>query len=126
MKMFEKNKIEISKILDSEEVFKKIVLAIKNLMMSDVHISKLGVGGKYYKNYYDIMEDVINDDKNQIFYAKNITFSSFGQYIKQNMCNYGIYFHLKKDRIFITIFCGNGFLLEKNQQNFIEKFVSTN
>ena len=97
MKMFEKNKIEISKILDSEEVFKKIVLAIKNLMMSDVHISKLGVGGEYYKNYYDIMEDVINDDKNQIFYAKNITFSSFGQYIKQNMCNYGIYFHLKKD-----------------------------
>ena len=125
-KFFCKNEINLTNIKDKNKFLKLLTKALYSLSHSKVYSGKLGVGGECHKNYYSIIKQTFSKDKSEIFLAKNVKINEFGEVIKLNMCNYGIYFYKKNDVDYIKVFCGNGFILHKTQQNYIEKFVREN
>ncbi|MGN1208625.1 MAG: hypothetical protein ACI4TI_04080, partial [Christensenellales bacterium] len=98
---------------------------LKNLSSSQVYEPKLAIGGQYHKKQYNALKLGFCGKKNDIICLKNAKICDFGMLVKQNMCNYGIYFYEKHKKFFAKIFCGNGFLLEQTQQNFVEKFFNS-
>lgn len=53
----------------------------------------------------------------------SLEIDKFCEQIKINLCNYGVYFYKKNGVDFLKIFSGNGFVLAKTQQNYVEKYI---
>lgn len=126
MTIFEDYKIYINKFKSAKEILIKISNALFILSKSPVFNNRLGVGGIYHKNYYDYICGGFCDENNMVFSQNNATVSEFLYNLKQNMCNYGIYFSEDINGFFLKIFSGNMFALDYNQQNFIESYLNKN
>lgn len=122
-KIFIKNTINLSVFENENFLIEKVCEALYYLSHSKVWEGNLMVGGVYHKNQYFFVKKGFLHEKSRVFCAKNVKIKHFGEFVKQNMCNFGLYFYVKKRRPFVKIFCGNGFLIEKTIQNYIEKFV---
>ena len=65
--------------------------ALKALCYSPVWNARLCVGGIYHKNYYNSLKKGIFEPKSTVFFEKNVKLCDFGKFIKQHLCNYGIW-----------------------------------
>lgn len=122
-KIFVNDKINLSKIKNKKKFLNLLSSGLYELSHSKVYNGKLGIGGEYHKNYYFYLKEGFNKTKNAFFCLKNSDFNEFSIKIKLNLCNYGVYF-CEKD--YLIILSGNGFILAKTQQNFLEKFIKNN
>ncbi len=119
--IFFKNRICLSEQNDVNKFIERLSEILYKLSYSCVWDGKLAIGGAYHKNQYNSIKKGFLHKKSEVLCLKNVKICDFGEIIKQNLCNYGIYFYTKKGKEFIKIFCGNGFLIEKTIQNYIEK-----
>lgn len=124
MLYFKNGEFEINDTKDSELVLLKISNSLFSLSNSDVFINRLAVGGVYHKNYYSIICSGFYNNKNIVFNAKNMILSEFLFNLKHNLCNYGVYFFKKNNKLYLKIYSGNTFLLDENQINYVEKNIS--
>lgn len=123
--IFINDEINLSNKKRKKEFLILLTNALYSLSHSNVYSGKLGLGGEYHKNYYNIIKKEFLKDKSEIFCLKNTSLKVFLTKIMLNLCNYGIYFYNKKNNeTYIKICCGNGFVLSKNQQNYVEKFIN--
>lgn len=120
--LFVKNSIKID-FLNNQKFLEKLGKVLFDLSSTKVFSAKLALGGKYHKNYYDFVKNGFLGENSSVLELKSVKFRDFGETIKQNLCNYGIYFYSKRKKIYIKIFCGNGFLIEKTIQNYITKHI---
>ncbi len=124
--IFYHNRINLSKSMNPEILLKKISKALLTLSKSLVWNGKLAIGGDYHKKYYTAISSGFLDEKSEILELKKAKMNNFGFEVKQNLCNFGIYFYTKLKKEYIKIFCGNGCVIERTIQNYIEKFVCEN
>ena len=121
MQYFLNGKINLSSIKDKEKFLYNLSYSLSYLCCQSEYESFLICAGVYHKNYYEIIERVFLSKKITVFAQKNVEISEFLYNLKQNMCKYGIYFFEENKQLYLKIFSGNGFLVDINQQNFIEK-----
>lgn len=114
----------------NDETNKDLLLKISNALFclsnSSVFENRLAIGGFYHKNYYETICKGFYNGNNIVFNAKNALLTEFKYNLKYNLCNYGVYFYKKENKVFLKIYSGNTFLLDENQINFVEKFINTN
>lgn len=121
---FENGKIDLSKILHKKKFLRLLGFSLFCLSDSCIIGAKLCVGGIYHKNYYNHIKTGFLNKKSTVLFEKNAKYRDFGAFVKQNMCNYGIWMSKKNNKFFVRIFCGNGCILEKTQQNFVAKIIN--
>lgn len=123
MLYFKNGEFEINDTKDIELVLLKISNSLFSLSKSPVFLNRLAIGGVYHKNYYNIICKGFYNNKNIVFNAKNTQKSEFVYNLKNNLCNYGIFFINKNYKFYLQIYSGNAFLLDENQINFVEKNI---
>lgn len=124
MLYFKNGEFEIKNTKEIDLVLLKISNSLFNLSKSDVFLNRLAIGGVYHKNYYNLICAGFYNNKNAVFCAKNMLLSEFLYNLKHNLCNYGIYFFKKNNKLFLKIYSGNTFLLDENQTNYVEKNIN--
>lgn len=124
--LFQDGKIKLSNKKNNKELLIKIANAIYNLSYSKVFTHRILIGGEYHKNYYNYICSGFFNEKNIVFIQKNALKSEFLYNLKHNMCNYGFYFYKENNNLFLQIYSGNSFLLERTQQNFVETYFNKN
>ena len=121
--LFIKNSINLN-FLNNQNFLERLGKTLLDLSSTKVFPAKLAIGGEYHKNYYNCIKNGFMGENSGVLELKNAKFGVFGEMIKQNLCNFGIYFYSKRKKIYIKIFCGNGFLIEKTIQNYITKHIN--
>lgn len=120
---FNNGQVDLSNINDKKNFLNLLARGLYSLSHSKVYNGKLGIGGEYHKNYYLCLEKGFNLTKNEFFYLKNCDFNEFSLKIKLNLCNYGVYFYKEKSREYLAVLSGNGFIIAKTQQNYLDKII---
>jgi len=123
MQYFKNGEFEINDTKELDLVLLKISNSLFNLSNSPVFNNRLAIGGVYHKKYYDLICRGFYNNKNIVFNAKNMILSEFLYNLKHNLCNYGIYLYEKEETLYLKIYSGNSFLLDKNQMNYVEKTI---
>lgn len=123
MSFFCCNKINISRIKNDIQILSGISFALKKLSNS-IAENKIMIGGDYHKKYYHAILEHYFDENYVVFNAKNTTLCEFLCDMKYNLCNYGLFFYKENGKIMLKIYSGNCVVLNKQQQNFIEKTLS--
>ena len=123
MLYFKNGEFEINDTKENELVLLKISNSLFSLSKSNVFLNRLAIGGIYHKNYYNTICKGFYNNKNIVFNAKNTILSEFLYNLKHNLCNYGIFFINKNNKLYLQIYSGNTFLLDENQINFVEKYI---
>ena len=124
MLYFKNGEFEINDAKENELVLLKISNSLFNLSNSKVFANRLAIGGVYHKNYYNLICSGFYNSKNIVFCAKNTLKSEFLYNLKHNLCNYGIFFINKNNKLILQIYSGNTFLLDENQINYVEKIIN--
>lgn len=124
--IFYNNTINLSKQKDKKNFLIKLGDAIYSLSHSKVCEGTLGIGGEYHKNYYKYIASGFFNGKNRVLLMKNNIQSEFIYNIKQNLCNFGIYFFKENKSLLLKIYSGNSFVIDLNIRNYIQKFCSSN
>ena len=123
MQHFDNNIINLSKEKNRDIFLFCLVKSIINLTNSPVYKGRILIGGLYHKKYYSIIKKAFKNEKTQYFIDKTNNLSQFIFNLSENMCNFGMFLFKNKKDICIKIYCGNKFLIDKNLQNNIEKFI---
>jgi len=126
LSLFCDGKLNITKLKSAKEILTKVSNALFILSKSPVFNSRLAIGGTYHKKYYTYICKGFFNGLNTVFMQKNVQISEFVYNLKQNMCNFGIYFYKENNQLFLKIYAGNSFLIDINQQNFIESYLNKN
>ena len=124
MTLFKNNCIDLSNQKDVKDLLIKISNAIFQLSNSEVFNNRILIGGIYHKNYYNYICSGFFNGNNIIYNQKNVPISEFLYNLKQNMCNFGFYFMRENNQLILKIYSGNTFVLDINQQNFIENYIN--
>lgn len=125
MSFFCCNKINLSKIKNIKTFLAGVAVALKKLSDSKIQVNKIMIGGEYHKKYYQTILKYFYSENNIVFNAKNTNLSEFLCNLKYNLCNYGLFFYKEKEKNILKIYSGNCCVINKTQQNFIDKILST-
>ena len=121
MQYFVDGKINLSNLENPESFLIKLSNSLLILSSQSDYESFLLCSGFYHKNYYKVIKNTLTHKKMGVFFQKNAQESEFIYNLKHNMCKYGVYFFVENNDIFLKIYSGNGFLIDENLQNFLEK-----
>ena len=124
--VFCENYINLSEMKNKKEFLKNLAIALYSLSHSEVYDGRISIGGIYHKNYYEIIENTFCCGKSDVIFLIGCEIKQFLRNTKHNLCNYGIYFLKKNGENYIKIYSGNGYLLSRKQQNFVETKLLTN
>lgn len=121
MSFFCCNKINLSRIKNFHWLLNGIGDALKKLSKTDVDKSVIMIGGNCHKKYYSYILKAFYSDNSIVYNAKNANIGEFLCNLKYNLCNYGLFFCKENGKNILKIYSGNCVILNKTQQNFIEK-----